>query len=220
MKKYQWNASSDVDTTETIVSDAAIEFITSATTIDIVSSDAADTKTGAWARKVIVHGLDDGFNEIEEEIELNGTTIVTTTNSFVAINCFHVTSVGTNGVPKGDITAKKHGASNLYASIPAGTNDANMGIFVVPDGKNMMIKGVTLSTSKANIVNMNLYINDDHCGSGVWHKELDIQGKIDTSNIIFQDPLVVDSRGAIKLTAKTKSGTDVISVIVHYEIVP
>ena len=51
-------------------------FLTSAATMDIVSSSASDTM------QVLISGLDANYNETSETLTLNGTTSVSGTTSF------------------------------------------------------------------------------------------------------------------------------------------
>ena len=60
-----------------------LPLISTASQLDIASSSVGDT-----TQIVRIVGLDADYNEIAENISLNGTTTVTTTNSYKAINDF------------------------------------------------------------------------------------------------------------------------------------
>lgn len=96
----------------------------SASQLTIVSSSASDTS----ALSVQINGLDANFNLLSENIALNGTTAVTSVNSYYRINSLACT----NGLNVGNITAKI--GSTLYAQINAGIGQTQMSIYTVPNG--------------------------------------------------------------------------------------
>jgi hypothetical protein len=96
----------------------------SAAPLVLVSDSASDTT----ALSVRIDGCGAGFVPLSETIALNGTTNVTTTNSFLRINQMTVT----NGTNVGNITAKISGTT--YAKINAGIGQTQMSIYTVPAG--------------------------------------------------------------------------------------
>jgi len=96
----------------------------SAAPLVLVSSSASDTS----ALSVRIEGCGANFVALTETIALNGTTNVTTTNSFLRINAMYVT----NGTNVGTITAKI--SSTTYAQINAGVGQTQMSIYTVPAG--------------------------------------------------------------------------------------
>jgi hypothetical protein len=96
----------------------------SAAPLVLVSSSASDTS----ALSVRIEGCGADFVALTETIALNGTTNVTTTNSFLRINAMYVT----NGTNVGTITAKI--SSTTYAQINAGVGQTQMSIYTVPAG--------------------------------------------------------------------------------------
>lgn len=95
----------------------------SAVTMTLVSSSASDT-----AVTIRVNGLGADFVLQYEDVVLNGTTGVTTTNTFLRINSME-TYVG-NAV--GDVTASNGGTT--YAKILAGNGNTQMSLYTVPAG--------------------------------------------------------------------------------------
>jgi hypothetical protein len=90
----------------------------------LVSTSTSDTS----ALSVRIEGCGAGFVPLVETIALNGTTNVTTTNSFLRINAIYVT----NGTNIGTITAKI--SSTTYAQINPGVGQTQMSIYTVPAG--------------------------------------------------------------------------------------
>jgi len=102
-------------------SGGAYTYPSSAVQMTLVSS-TTDTQT------VLVMGLDSGYNLLYENIVLNGTTGVTTVNSYLRINGLYIT----NGVNAGTITCKN--STVLYAQINPGIGQTQASIFTVPNG--------------------------------------------------------------------------------------
>jgi hypothetical protein len=108
-------------------------FPTVASTLSIVSDNVNDTLLGTGARQLLVEGLDSGFNEISETINLDGVTPVVTVSSYLRLNSIKVTSAGNTGKNEGTIDASA-GASVVGRILPL-FNRTLSSIFTVPEGK-------------------------------------------------------------------------------------
>jgi len=91
----------------------------------VLVSDSASDNT---SRSVVIDGLGADFVPLTETIALNGTTNVTTTNSFLRINKMSML----NSTNTGNITASI--SSTMYAKINAGIGQTQMSIYTVPAG--------------------------------------------------------------------------------------
>jgi len=108
-------------------------FPTSASTMTLVSTVAGDTAT------ITITGLDASYNILTENLVLNGTTGVTTVNSYFRINTISV-SVGSATNPTGVITLSV--SSTVYAQIntqvvngvTTSVGTSQMGVYTVPNG--------------------------------------------------------------------------------------
>ncbi|MCA9329390.1 hypothetical protein KDA11_02000 [Candidatus Saccharibacteria bacterium] len=112
-----------------------ITVLTSAETMDIVSTSANDTLAGTGAKAVTVIGLDDNWMEITENVILNGTTPVTTTKAFLRINRMLVAQAGSLEYNDGAITATASTAATIQANIIATESLSSDGHYTVPYGK-------------------------------------------------------------------------------------
>jgi hypothetical protein len=106
------------------LSGGAYVYPTVAAPLVLVSDSASDTS----ALSVQIQGLDANYAPLVETIAMNGTTNVTTTNSFLRINLMTTT----NGLNVGNITAKI--SSTTYAKISAGIGQTQMSLYTVPAG--------------------------------------------------------------------------------------
>jgi len=103
---------------------AAYVFPTVASTMVASSSSASDT-----AVTILISGLDATYARVSESVTLNGTTDVTTTQSFFRINSV----VTTSGVAVGTVYVKNAGGTT-YAQITIGNGRTNMSVNTVPAG--------------------------------------------------------------------------------------
>jgi hypothetical protein len=106
------------------LSGGAYAYPGSAAPLVLVSDSTSDTS----ALSIRIDGCGANFVALSETIAMNGTTNVTTTNSFLRINQMTVT----NGTNVGNITAKI--SSTTYAKINAGIGQTQMSIYTVPAG--------------------------------------------------------------------------------------
>jgi hypothetical protein len=100
-------------------------FPTSSAQLQIVSTSASD----GTSLSVQILGLDSNFNILTETIALNGTTAVTSVNSYYRVNGLYVV----NGSNVGTITATQGGAT-IYAYINPGIGFTQMAVYTVPNG--------------------------------------------------------------------------------------
>lgn len=102
----------------------AYVFPTVASTMLVTSSSASDT-----AVTILISGLDSAYARISESVTLNGTTAVTTTQSFFRINSV----ITTAGNAVGTVYVKDAGGV-VYAQIAIGSGKTNMSVYTVPAG--------------------------------------------------------------------------------------
>jgi hypothetical protein len=131
----------DVDTTEESVwpDGGTIPHPTVASVLKISSSSTDDTSAGTGARTVYIEGLDGNYDVVSETVTLNGQTAVNTTNSYLYVNSFYVSTVGSGGANAGNINA---GTGVVTAGVPAvlydiiatGYNNRTTGHYCVPAG--------------------------------------------------------------------------------------
>lgn len=108
----------------------------------IVSSSTDDdgSPAGVGARTIRVYGLSSwSSDEITEDITLNGTTPVNTSNSYVIIHKMEVLTKGATSVNVGTITATAATDSTVTAQINPGYGKTLMAIYGIPTGKTAYI---------------------------------------------------------------------------------
>jgi len=110
-------------------------FPNTAGTLDISSDNAADTVTGTGAQLVVVVGLDENWNLSKEIVALDGTTPITTIDTYIRVFRAYVEEAGSSGVNTGIITCQHNTLGASVAQIDAGEGQALMAVYTVPAGK-------------------------------------------------------------------------------------
>ena len=125
-------------------------WIDSAVTMFVSSSSANDTNGGTGANTILIQGLDEDYNEIEETVALNGQTQVATQLSYLRVYRAFVTLAGSSGTAGGTIYIGSSGAS---AGVPNGTVYANLGFgnqtqiaaYTVPAGYTLYLDDINFT---------------------------------------------------------------------------
>ena len=134
-----------------------INWLTTATKVEVISSDVADASAGLGTRSVELHGLSATGVDQDEVIVMNGTTAVESTLTYIRVNKLHNETVGTyGGSHKGDITCRVTGAGSVQSlmtgeegsvdtSVQYGIGEASNGYWTVPLDKVMYITDITVN---------------------------------------------------------------------------
>lgn len=134
--KFGYNEDVDVATSPEVVASWGGTFtpMTTAATLSIVSTDAADqTSTGTGARNVVVYGVDANRKAQTEVVQMTGTTPVVTSSTWLGINRIAVGLAGSGQINAGTITATETGGSTIQGQMPAGEGTTQQCIFFVQD---------------------------------------------------------------------------------------
>ena len=120
----------------------AYTYPTVAQQMTLYSSSASDTNI-----QVRITGLDANYLPITEVLTLtNGTTGVTTVNSYFRINNMNVVMTSTVN-PIGTIYLSNSGKTVTYAQMAIGTGRSNNAIYTVPAGYTFYLERVNAATS-------------------------------------------------------------------------
>ena len=107
---------------------------TAAEQFNIASTSTADDIGSTGALTMRIEGLDGDYNYVTEDVNLDGTTNVLTTNSYIEIYRMRVLTSGTGQINAGLITATGASSSNVIAGIRAGYGTTQQTHFVIPAG--------------------------------------------------------------------------------------
>jgi len=231
MDKTKWGrntwfgSSLDVDTTERILSPAAVNigieitFPTSAVRISVASTSGLDTSAGVGAQTILVRGLDSNYDEQDELISLTGQTPSTTIASFLRINDIFVINAGSNGFNVGNIYVSDindtfilgEPQTRLYMAMEIGDNLSKTAIYTVPNGQKWTATWLLIQTTatESNPMKVKIYKSNSRQGGNTFQlrDKFYVQGssQIDMSHITF-----VEEKSDIYITVEkdNASGQD------------
>ena len=127
--------------------------------LEVVSDSAADGVGGIGARKVKIIGLNSSWEEIEQEIELNGVTPVAIPVAMIRLYRWFISESGsyadsTTSSHVGNISIQALGAGTVWDTIPVSpvpTGQSVIGVYTVPIKKTgfLLSKKIFVDSSKA-----------------------------------------------------------------------
>ena len=132
--KFGYNANLDSANQEVIWSHSnGWTYLTTASTLDVISTSANDSILGTGAQVVVISGINENKDIVSEVIELDGLNAVTTQHQYFGVNRVAVSSSGTLHTNDGIITASVTGSpANIQAEIPLGSGVTQQAIFFIP----------------------------------------------------------------------------------------
>jgi len=182
----------------------------------IVSSSADDTNGGIGANMVELHYLDSNWVEKTENVTLNGTTPVTlAATDIYHIEKMHVSKVGSNGAPVGNLDLKSTDLSVIYARIDAGINVTQYALHHVPAGKICYIVGWGGGSYNGGI-DVILRSEEKYNGNSVFHIRHEFMLDRSAIAVDLLAPIKVEEKCHIKVSAKAKSASVDCSVNFQY----
>lgn len=126
-----------------------------AETVDILSSSAADTAAGTGARTVRIIGLDSNYDVLQETITLNGTTPATSVGVYRRVHTASVTTAGSGGVNVGTITIRHTTTTaNVFQQMQIGRNQTNSSGFTVPAGYTGYLRAIHSACDNAGAASL------------------------------------------------------------------
>lgn len=195
---------------------------TTTSTLQAQSTSANDAAAGTGARVITVVGLNSSFNEVSEDITMNGTGLSSSTStSFIRVYRAFVKSCGTySATNSGDIVIKTTGGGVNTIQIQANRGQSQTSIFSVPVGYTAYVFDVHVGVSSSRAADVRWYRleNIDDVSSPFTAKRLvNSYDNIETSqDFTYNIPHVFPQKTDIFFTGQTNTGTT--SVTVEYEI--
>ena len=127
-------------------------YLASAQTMNIASTSNNDdgSPAGTGAHTLIIYGLNNDWEEISEQVTLNGMTNVTTTNSYLRVFRMIVTAAGSTGSNVGTISATASTAGTVHAQIAPTDNQTLKIQFSIPTGKYGIITHAEIGCAKSD----------------------------------------------------------------------
>lgn len=197
-------------TLETICTQGGLRnLLSSAEQLKIVSSSANDTNSGsAKARRVKIKGIDASGNDLEENVDLNGTTAVTTVGSYRHINDVFVNKVGSGSdFNEGTISVKNNAEDTVLYEIAAGECQQQSASYSIPAGHfGYMTSFVTTATGDCQI---SVWLNKSPDTAPFKQVLTTIAGNGSPVTYNLPNPFQIPGNGIVEFRAKSLTGSDV-----------
>lgn len=215
VNKFEFNPDIDTDTDpEDLWTNGGLWVPpTQARVHNVVSTNANDTSAGTGARTITIFGLNANFDLIQEELDLNGTSNVATTNEYIRIYRMSVSRFGSSATNAGDITATAVTDATISAAIGAGNGQTEKAIYTIPNGFIGLLTQYSgfisrTAPSGAN-VGIGLYVRVFGAGGyTIKHRaSISIDGNNPFENN-FTTPIVIPSKSDVKLTCISVSDSN------------
>jgi len=175
----------------------------------VVSSSTADDLVGTGAQKVKIEGLDANYNAQIVEVEMDGTTNVSTTETFIRVYRVYVSQAGSGKVNAGNITISIGGS--VRAQISANQGQTLMAVYTVPAGFTGYVTQWSFSSGASA---SNKYL-DGRLIIQRFAGIIQTKARSTIQNTSFVQDLqvatVANEKDDIEIRAVTSSGTDAVS---------
>jgi hypothetical protein len=176
-----------------------------AVTVDVVSDNTNDDVAGTGARTLKIQGLDGSYNLAEETVDMDGTTTVTTTQTFLRVFRMSVETAGSTGNNEGTITVTYTGGSDVAATVTAGNGQTLMTLYTIPAGYTGYLLSMNISSGKDQEMQFKFIQKDNSVANAAFQTKqfLDVRGGQTT--VIFNAINVIPQKSDIYVSGKASS---------------
>jgi hypothetical protein len=219
--KFGFNADIDTGGPEIIASFGdTFSVMTTASTLDISSTSANDASGGTGATLLLIQGIDSDSEFQEEFIAPNGTSTVTTANTYLGVNRVYVVSSGSLEQNDGDITLDStSGGFGTQAMVPAGSSVTQQCILHTRINESFLLDFLNLSSIKISggggqpeiIVHGYSYSRVTNTRYEVVRLKMDTQRE-NNIDILYKNPIAFGGREVIYFTAETDTNNTSVSL--------
>ena len=129
-----------------------LTYLTSAETMEIVSTSDEDGGAGGdtGLLTLLIQGVDNTGAAIQEIVTLNGTTDVTTSNSYLRVNSMIGLTVGSTDSNVGNVTATATTSSTIQDKMGAVEGISQASHYTVPLGKRLFLYQIEFNGAKTS----------------------------------------------------------------------
>jgi hypothetical protein len=137
VSKFGRNTDIDQNVAEDIWDGGGLySYLTTAESYTFTSTSGSDGAGESGASRITVQGLDESWNEAEEDVDLVSGGSALTSGSFIRIFRVRVRSAGSDAQNLGDIQAYSNSSSTISAQVSTGNNQTLMAVYSIPASTN------------------------------------------------------------------------------------
>jgi len=176
-----------------------------AVTVDVVSDNVNDDVAGTGARTLRIQGLDGSYNLAEETVDMDGTTTVTTTQTFLRVFRMSVETAGSSGNNEGTITVTYTGGSDVAATISAGNGQTLMALYTIPAGYTGYLLSMNISSGKDQEMDFKFIQRDNGVANAAFQTKQFLNVRGGQTTVIFNAINVIPQKSDIYVSGKASS---------------
>jgi len=176
-----------------------------AVTVDVVSDNVNDDVAGTGARTLRIQGLDGSYNFAEETVDMDGTTTVTTTQTFLRVFRMSVETAGTSGNNEGTITVTYTGGSDVAATITAGNGQTLMALYTIPAGYTGYLLSINISSGKDQEMDFKFIQRDNSVANAAFQTKQFLNVRGGQTTVIFNAINAIPQKSDIYVSGKASS---------------
>ena len=178
-----------------------------AVTVDVVSDDTNDDVAGTGARTLRIQGLDSSYNFAEETVDMDGTTTVTTTQTFLRVFRMSVETAGSTGNNEGTITVTYTGGSDVAATISEGNGQTLMTLYTIPAGYTGYLLSMNISSGKDQEMKCKFIQRQNESSNGAFQTKQILDVRSGQTTVIFNAINVIPEKSDIYVSGKASTNT-------------
>ena len=176
-----------------------------AVTVDVVSDDTNDDVAGTGARTLRIQGLDGSYNLAEETVDMDGTTTVTTTQTFLRVFRMSVETAGSSGNNEGTITVTYTGGSDVAATISPGNGQTLMCLYTIPAGYTGYLLSMNISSGKDQEMDFKFIQKDNSVTNAAFQTKQFLNVRGGQTTVIFNAINIIPQKSDIYVSAISSS---------------
>lgn len=148
--KFGYNTS--ISTTEEFIASWSSELSpdVSASTLNISSTSSDDDETGTGLQELLLIGVDENWDYIEEVVIMDGTNVITTTSQWRGIIRAKANLCGSSKSNVGVINVTASTGGRQMAQIPIGSGTSQQCLFFVPRNHQFLMTWIHMSVVKTS----------------------------------------------------------------------
>jgi hypothetical protein len=225
-ERLGYNADIDISLEDVWSAGGVYVFPEAAQQMELVSSSAEDDPdkgsavAGTGIHTVTLYYLDDTYAAKTEDINLNGTGVVTTTAvNILRVNSLKAKVVGSTGAAVGTITIRNLADTPIYSQIDPGNTRSRSSIYTVPLGKTLYITSMVggCGAAAASTTVITLRAKYDHEAGAIRtffmpHAELQAGSGSGAFYRPFEIPIKIPATVDVKCSATTTANNTIVTV--------
>lgn len=225
-ERFGYNGDIDISAEDVWSVGGTYIFPAAAQQMELVSSSAEDdpdkgsSVAGTGIHTVTLYYLDNTGAAATEDINLNGTGVVTTTAvNILRVNALKAKVVGTGGGAAGTITIRNLADTPVYSAIEVGNTRSRNSIYTVPLGKTLYVTSMAggCGAAAATSAVITLQATYDHDAAVVRtffmpHAEIQVGSGGGGFLRIFEIPLKFPATSTLKCRATTTANNTIVTV--------